>query len=170
MRPTRARLLLSIALVSGVLGWGLLRAWETSRGTLPTIAWTTPAALGLLALAVLVTALVLRPRLRRRPGTKPVPPLFAARLAALALASSRVGAAVVGVYAGFALVLAGELDTAFGRRRLWPALLTAAAAGVLVVAGLVLENACRIRDDESRGEPGATGAGGDADPGLGSPA
>jgi O-antigen ligase len=167
VRPTRVRLLLLIAVVAAALSWGALRAWQTSTGSLPVISWVTPTAIALLALALLVTAVVLRPRLRRRPGTLPVAPLFAARLAALALASSRVGAAVVGVYAGFALVLADQLDVAFGRRRFLPAVLTAVAGLALVGAALLLENSCRIRvdgDDDAGtdGGLGRAGSGSDA--------
>ena len=91
MRPTRLRLLLGVAVVVGVATWGVLRVVAAWRGGYPDITWVTPATLWLLAAALLGTALAARPRLRRKPGAKPLPPLVAARLAALALASSAWG-------------------------------------------------------------------------------
>lgn len=172
MRPTRLRLLLGVAVVVGVLVWGALRAWQERYGSLPDVAWTTPAALGLAAGGVLVTALVARPRLRRAPGTRPVPPLVAARLAALALASSRAGAAAAGAYAGFGVVLLGELDTEYGRDRAVVVAAAIVASMVLVGAALLLEHACRIRepDDESGRPGGSSRDDGPPEGGLGSPA
>ena len=161
MKPTRIRMLLGVALVTALLTWAVLRAHDKWRGGYPDVSWITPAALWLFAAAMVVTVVAVRPRLLRKPGAKPLDPLVAARFAALALASSRVGAAVVGAYIGFAVALIGELDTPYGRRRAVYAALTAVAAVVVVAAGLALERACRIRE----GDRDARG-----DRGLGSPA
>jgi hypothetical protein len=152
--PTRVRLLVGVALVVGLLTWAVLRVVEARSGSLPDVPWTVPATLALLAAAMFVTVLTLRPRLRRRPGAKPLPPLVAARFAALALASSRAGAAVAGAYLGFAAVLAGDLEVAYNRERAISALLAAAASGALVVAALFLERACRIPEPPPDDRPG----------------
>ena len=158
MSPTRVRFLLAVALVAGLLTWAVLRALDTWRGGFPAIGWPTPTLVALLAGAMFVTVLTVRPRLRRKPGAKPLPPLVAARFAALALASSRVGAALAGGYLGFVLALSPELDTDYGRERAILAALTALASVALVVAALLLERACRIPEDgEPVGAPGASG-------------
>lgn len=158
MTPTRLRFLAGVALVVGLLVWAVLRAVDATRGRLPDITWLTPATVGLLALALIATTVAVRPRLRRAPGTKPVPPLVAARLAALALACSRVGAALVGGYLGLVAALTADLDTDYGRERAVLAALTALAALVLVVTALVLERACRIPDDEEERGDGGLGS------------
>jgi hypothetical protein len=159
VRPTRVRLLVGIAVVVGVLTWGLLRILDAWRGGYPDLRWITPVTVLLLAVAVLATVLAVRPRLRRDPGTKPVPPLLAARFAALSLACSRAGAAIAGGYAGFAVALVGQLDTAYGRERAIYAVLTVVASVLLIVFALMLEHACRIPDDtEGTGGNGSTAA------------
>ena len=59
-----------------------------------------PLSLLLLAIAEMLAANQLRDRIRRRPGALPVQPLVAARMLALAKASSVVGAVMLGIWAG----------------------------------------------------------------------
>lgn len=152
MTPTRFRLLFTVALVTGVVTWAVLRALDAWRGGFPAIGWPTPATVALLAAALFATVITLRPRLRRKPGAKPLPPLVAARFAALALASSRVGAALAGGYLGFVVALGGELDTDYGRERAIYAGITVVASIALAIAGLLLERACRLPDDDIDGD------------------
>lgn len=154
MSPTRLRLLFTIALLVGVVTWAVLRALDAWRGGFPDVGWSIPLTVALLAVALFVTVFALRPRLRRKPGAKPLPPLVAARFAALSLAASRVGAGVAGGYLGFIAALSGELDTDYGRERAIYAALTAAAALALMVAGLLLERACRLPDEDGTGDGG----------------
>ena len=148
------RFLVGLAVGVGLVTWAVLRALDAWRGGFPAIGWTTPTTLVVLDVALLATVLAVRPRLLRRPGSKPLDPLLAARFAALALACSRVGAAVAGGYLGFVAALAGQLDTAYGRERAVYALLTVAAAVVLAVLAMVLERACRVPDDRAPAEGG----------------
>ena len=154
MNPTRLRLLVGVAVVVGVLTWAVLTVLDAWRGGFPAIGWPTPATVAVLDVALAATVLAIRPRLLRRPGAKPLNPLLAARFAALALACSRVGAALVGGYTGFAVALVGVLDTSYGRERAIYAGLTVVASLVLVVLALVLERACRVHEpgpDENGG-------------------
>jgi hypothetical protein len=69
------------------------------------------------------------------------------------MAASRIGALMLGFYAGIAVAMAGRLGTPSGTQAFWAA--TAASLGALgiVAAALWLEHACRIplgRDDEPR--------------------
>jgi hypothetical protein len=105
--PTSLRDLVVIALVAGLLSWLAVREWY---GDLPRLRWFVPLSLALLALAELIAAEQLRSRIRRRPGTKPVEPLVAARSLALAKASSLVGAAMTGVWAGLLAYTLPRLD------------------------------------------------------------
>ena len=104
---TRVRLLLVIALVAAVVGWARHPAGRRLRRPQPAGAVDRAGGDGSAALALVLWARGTRARLARRPGTRPIEPLVAARTAALAMAGSRTGAAVAGFYLGVALALSG---------------------------------------------------------------
>lgn len=153
MQPTRVRVLVAMALVCAALGWGLVQVVASWSGRLIPVPWLAAAALWIMAGALAYWTLLSRPRLQGRPDVKPMDPIVAARSAALAMAASRIGAVMLGFYAGVAFAMAGRLGTPSGAQAFWSA--TAASLGALgiVVAALWLEHACRIplgRDDEPR--------------------
>lgn len=151
MRPTRASVLIALALAVGLIAWAF-----TSRGyeSLPTLAAYTPASVFVLALAEGYWARVIHARVHDRdPRRRPLHTITVARAAALAKASSLVGAVLFGVYAGFLGYVAG--DTSVSARSHDTAV---SAAGVacsfaLALAALSLERACRVppRDDDNDG-------------------
>ena len=77
-----------------------------------------------------------------------MPPLLAARTAALALAASRTGALIGGFYLGIALGLIGVRDTPTGSVSLAAAVASVLACAVLVGAALWLERLCRLREGD----------------------
>jgi hypothetical protein len=164
MRPTRGRLLVSLAVLAGVGAWGVARVVDAVAGRLVAVPWLAAVTLWLLAAAVTVWALLSRPRLLRRPGHRPMPPLVAARTAALAMACSRVGALVGGAYAGLAVAALPSLDAPAGRATASAAAASALGALALVVAALWLERMCRLTDDDpadgdlAPGAPGESGS------------
>lgn len=142
MRPTRVGTLVALLLGVAAVSWGVLRIAENRGASLPSLAWTAPAFIALLAVVVLLTALALRSRLR---GDRPPNPLGTARMAVLGKASAHVGPIVGGLYGGYLVVLLPGLDIVNRRER---ALLCGAAvlaAVFLSAAGLLLERTCRIR-------------------------
>jgi Protein of unknown function (DUF3180) len=148
VKATTWRLLLAIALVSGVVSWGVLRAWTNSRGALPQVPWLTAVVIGVFGAAVLVSALVLRPRLRHKEGHRPLSPLVAARFGVLSLASSRAGALFVGLYGGFFANAVSDLTIDYRRHVALVSGLCVLASGLLVAGGLVLERVCRLPPDK----------------------
>lgn len=144
MRPTRVRLLVGIAVIAAALGWGLVQVVDAWFGRLVPVPWAAAGAMWLLAGAVGYWAVTSRPRLRNLPGAKPMPPLVAARTAALAMAASRIGALVLGFYAGIAVGMAPSLSTPSGLQIFWAASAAALGACALVVAALWLEWLCRL--------------------------
>jgi hypothetical protein len=118
------------------------------------VPWLAAATLWILALAIGLWAVLSRPRLLRTPGARPLPPLVAARTAALAMAASRVGALVGGFYAGVAIGVLPMRDVPAGVGSLWPAVTAAAGGVVLAVLALWLERMCRLPIDGPGGTPG----------------
>lgn len=146
MTPTSGRLLAALAVLSAAAGWGLSGVWETVTGRYLPVPWTTAAALALLAAALLIWALLVRPRLRHDPDARPLEPLVAARTAALAMAASRTGAIAGGVYLGIALSFATRWAQDAGRERVVSAGLAVLASVALVAVALWLERMCRLPD------------------------
>ena len=106
MKPTRARTLVLIIVLTAAVTWALLTVVYSK---LPPLTWTGVPALLLAAAAEAWTGRDLRARIAGRPGSKPAPPLFVARMVALAKASSLVAALLAGVSAGFIVYLPGLL-------------------------------------------------------------
>jgi hypothetical protein len=142
MKPTRIGFLVAYCVVAGASSYLIMREIYTSIPRLPTLA---PASLGLIAIAEGVLALGTRNRLQRRPGTQPVDPLVVARYAALAKASSIVGALALGAYAGFLGYVLPLRDAPQPRTDAVVAAFGAAAGLAVVVAAYALERVCRVK-------------------------
>ena len=143
-RPTSWRLLVAVAVIGVAVGWSLVALLDAAAGRLFPVPWMTPAVMGSSALALLGWTMSVRPRLQRKHGALPLPPIVAVRTAALALAASRVGAGVGGGYLGVALGLLPAWETPAGRASVIAAGLTVLGAIGLVAAGLWLESLCRL--------------------------
>jgi hypothetical protein len=112
-----------------------------------------------LAVGFAVAAWTLRPRIQRREGHRPLDPFVAARTAVLAMAGSRAGAAVAGVYLGYAGFLLLDLANDYRRRMVLIALSAAVAGLALAGAALWLERICRVKgDDDEQGGPTSAAA------------
>jgi hypothetical protein len=182
VRLTRIWTLAAIAASAAVLTWLGVGAWERWQAEIPGVPRTAPVALAILAAILLAMALSLRTRLRQRraavaalegrhgrpgqpggrpprPLPKPVNPFFAARAVALAKASSHVGSAVLGFYAGFGMFLLAELDVPARRERAILCGLATLASLALVVIAVWLERICRLPTDDDEEPPAAASAG-----------
>ena len=155
MQPTSLRLLFVTAAVGFGVGFLGARFWDLQTGAPPAVPWAAPLTLLVLAAGFALAALTLKPRLQRRPGHRPLDPFKAARTAVLALAGSRTGAAVAGVYLGYSGFLLLDLVNDFRRHMVLVALVAAAAGVALAAAALWLERVCRIKegDDDEGGSP-----------------
>jgi hypothetical protein len=146
MTATTVRLLAALGVLAAAVGWGFSKVWETVVGRYLPVPWTAAAALALLAAALLIWALMVRPRLRREPGARPLEPLVAARTAALAMAASRTGAVAGGVHLGIAISFVPLWSIDAGRERVLAAGAAVVASLALVVIALWLERMCRLPD------------------------
>ena len=150
MGITRIRLLIVLAAIAAVLGYAAVTIIAGQSGRVLQVPWLAAATLWVVALAMMMWALLSRPRLQRKPGAKTMPPLMAARTAALAMAASRAGALVTGFYAGVALASLPHFDTPAGMTTTWASAGSAVGALALVAAALWLEYLCRLPLDDDR--------------------
>ena len=161
MKPTRWVPLVAIAAIAMAVGWVLVDLVERVAGRILGVPWLAAVALWVLALGVLGWTVLSRGRLSRQPVSgaatvgvqrpaPPMPPLVAARTAALALAASRTGVLIGGFYLGIALGLIGVRDTPTGASSMAAAVASVLACAVLVGAALWLESLCRLRDGDDK--------------------
>lgn len=173
MKPTRVVPLVALAAIGLAVGWVAVDIVERFASRILGVPWLAAAGLWILAIAVLTWAIISRTSLvaprqhhrgdgwRReavpvsstpaRPHRKRMPPLVAARTAALALAASRTGSLIGGFYLGIALALIPVLGTPSGSGSFAAAATSVVACLVLTIAAVWLESMCRLRDrhDES---------------------
>lgn len=148
VRPTSIRLLAVLVSAGLVIGAGLPVLVRRMGGDVPLLSWgpalLIAAAAGLVAVVARVTWKAVHQDRQRVNADRALFHL------ALAQASSRVGALLLGGYAGFALVYLDLFETTNGRDRVLHGGAAAVAAALLIAAGLVMERVCRLptEDDE----------------------
>jgi hypothetical protein len=144
--PTRPRDLLAAALVTAVVAAILI---QLAYATLPPFPLLGGATLGVLGIAEAIAGSALRARIRRRPGTRPVQPLVAARAVLVAKASALGGAIMTGVWVGLLVnVLPHSAQVAAEGRDAVAGVVGLVCALGLVGGALWLERCCRTPDDQ----------------------
>jgi len=140
VKPTRASILAALAIGVGVLSWLVVRGHYSSMPALPVV---PPVTLLVLAVFEVLYAFSLRSRMRN-PGGRPLEPIFVAKMAVLAKASSHTAAIVAGVYGGFLVYTLANLGKPGVNSDSRASGLSVAASLALVGAGLFLEYSCRV--------------------------
>jgi hypothetical protein len=146
--PTTVASLVVALLATGVLSWALIRQYWAQ---VPDLTWIPGLTFAGLAAVVFVTASNTRARIEHRPGHGRVNPLLVAKFAVLAKTCSLVGAIFAGVYGGIAVWAISEHGVVrVADADLVPAIVCFVGSGLLSVAGMTLERACRVppRDDD----------------------
>lgn len=167
LRPTEPATLVVAALGAAALSWVLISNFYQD---LPPMTWPAPLLIALIAAGEAVLAQRLWARIqgrgpfltgRQRPDGgrgEPVHPLVAVRFALLGKASALAGALLAGFYFGFVPWLAVESGRLVGAAEdLPPTVGGVVASAALLVAGWLLERACRIPGEgpgESDAGPG----------------
>ena len=147
MKPTRPRVLVLVVVLAAAVTWAVLKGVYAS---LPPLTWTGVPALLIAAGVEAWAGRDLRARIQGKQGARPAPPLFVARIVALAKASSQTAALLAGICAGFMVYLSGMASAPTPRADLIDASLSFGACLVLLAAALFLEYCCRVpRDPES---------------------
>jgi hypothetical protein len=142
VKPTRFSVLFAAAVVAGAAAYIFVRLTYSSWPHLPAFA---PLSLLLVAAAEVLLAVGTRNRLAGREGTHPVDPLAVARYAALAKASSLVGALAAGAYAGVLGYVLRLRDAPQPRDDVRIAAFGVLAGCVLAIAAYALERVCRVK-------------------------
>lgn len=140
-------MLFGVAAVGLLIGWFGVPLLRRTAGSVPSVPWTSVGTLMVAAVILGITAWQTWSRLQRH--RRWMDPHWAVNLLVLAKASVVVGALVAGGYAGYALHYVDDLGyDAPAQRALRSGL--AVIAGILIVAaGLWLERACKVPEDES---------------------
>lgn len=144
------------AAITAILGWCGI-ALVTRAGASPAaIPWTVPPLL----VAAAVLALWLGWRVKQfRDGKRPdLDPLQAARAAMFAQASAYGGAALMGVYLGYALGLLRDWSHEPRREVIISAVIALVASIVLCAAGWIAERWCATDGGESTPSDGSASA------------
>lgn len=147
MKRTSIRSLAGLAVAWAFLGWAYAN-WIVGHGRLPAVPWL--AALVVWVLTGFVAAWSVSAHRRLHSATNRLPPLIAARTAALSLAGSRTGAIILGGYAGVALRILGEQGIAAARVRVLAATVAALGGLLLATLSLWLEHKCRLPEQPGR--------------------
>jgi Protein of unknown function (DUF3180) len=150
LEPTRVRDLLGLCAIAAVASWILVRVFY---GDLPPIPVYAGASLYPVAVVEVVAAFLIRARIsEHRIGAGPhqLHPIAAARAVALAKASALLGAAVAGIWLGFALYVLPQRGVLSAAVHDTPgAMVGLVGAVALAAAALWLEHCCRAPEDPS---------------------
>jgi hypothetical protein len=143
MTFTKARDLIAIAVIAGIVIYLALRAFY---GDLPSLPIFAALMLGVLALVELLLGFPLRARVRS--GTRVIQPLTYARAVALAKASSILGALMFGAWFAAVIYLLPERGHLAAAADDVPAAIAGVVcSAALTGAALWLEHCCRTPHD-----------------------
>jgi small-conductance mechanosensitive channel len=149
LRPISGGALTGWGIAGLIAGWLLRRVSESWWGSAPVVTWLQPLALLVVALIIGGTAWATRRSLDGK--AERIGPLYAVNRLVLGRTCALVGALVAGGYAGYALSWLGiSGDPLAGQRVLRSAISAVLGVGILV-AGILLERACRVRGEDTDG-------------------
>lgn len=143
---TPRRALVVAALFGGLAGWLLAVTTEALNVVPPSIPWSAPV--GLFVVAALVGAIAWSTHQQIQVRRERMEPSRAVAFLVLGKASALGGALVAGGYLGYALSFVGRFDADGPRERVIRSLVAMLGGIALGVAGLLLERACKVPFDE----------------------
>ena len=148
IRPVSPVVLAVLGIVGLVLGWLVHPPTVELSGSAPVVTWPQPTLLVFVAIALGRVAWDTRRTVRDRP--RALEPHRAVNRLAFGRAAAYVASVLGGAYAGYALSWVDSRAELASDRVLWSGLAAVASLAV-VVCGVLLERACRVRldDDEA---------------------
>jgi hypothetical protein len=145
----RARVLVAVALVVGGASWVVLKVLEGGGRDLPSTSWLAVFIFVALGLGLLLAGRPVK-RLVAGQALRPVNPLYAARVLAMAQAAALAGAAFVGWYVAQILLLVPDADIPSRQQQMLVLGVLALAAAGLAAIGLVVQRWCRLDEPDPR--------------------
>jgi hypothetical protein len=140
LTPRRA---LAVAAMFGALaGWLIVITANALDIIPPSVPWTAPA--GLVLVAALVGGLAYSTHQRIHVRHERIEPQRAVAFLVLGKASALAGAVVAGGYLAYGLMFITRLDAAGPRDRVIRSALAVLAGIALMITGLLLERACKV--------------------------
>ena len=152
LRPTKPGNLAVVVAVTAAVSFLFMRRYFAD---IPNVTWLAGLTMAGLAVVEGIAARTTKARIDRRPRSGALNPLFVARLAVLAKASSLAGAIFAGAYGGIAAWALGERERLrVAEQNFVPAVAGLVGAVALIAAALLLERACRVPEppDEEGGD------------------
>lgn len=146
LTSTPRRALVVAALFGGLAGWLLAVTTEAFNVIPPSIPWSAP--IGLFVVAALVGALAWSTHQQIQVRRERMEPQRAVALLVLGKASALGGALVAGGYLGYALSFVSSFQAEGPRERVIHSLVAIVGGLALAAVGLLLERACRVPYDE----------------------
>ena len=157
MKRTGPAPLIGLFLIGGVVAYLFELVMQSRGGLIFVPPLTVAVTLAAVAVAVILLAIPIRRRVKGK-RKEPIDPLYAARVLALAKASSLAGALLGGVGAGILFYLFSR-PIAPNEAILTNVILHIVSAATLVAAGLIAESLCALppedNDEGAVGEPAA---------------
>jgi hypothetical protein len=152
IKITPPRALAVAALFGALAGWLVVAATNSFDLVAPQVPWTAPV--GVFVIAGLVGVIAYSTHQRIHVRRQRIEPQRAVAFLVLGKASALAGALVAGGYLTYGLLFVTRLEAVAPRDRVIKSAVTTVAGVVLVVAGLLLERACRVpkSDDEEEVE------------------
>lgn len=144
LKPTQWSFLIGLILLGASFGWSISLLWPTWFYMNFFVPWYTALAVWLIFVSMLTWALMFRYRMKPENLEHRVHPIVAARTAAAALASSRIGSIIAGVYAGIMIYDFRNYSNAVSAEQTKICGMTALPGLLLVILAMWLENMCRL--------------------------
>ena len=145
----RARVLVAVAVVVGGASWVVLKLLEEGGRDLPSTSWLAVLIFVALGLGLLLAGRPVKRLLAGR-APRPVNPLYAARVLAMAQAAALAGAAFVGWYVAQILVLVPDADIPSQQQQILVLGVLALAAAGIAAIGLLVQRWCRLDEPDPR--------------------
>lgn len=144
LKPTQWSFLIGLILLGASFGWSIALLWPTWFYMNFFVPWYTPLAVWLIFVSMLTWALMFRYRMKPENIEYRVHPIVAARTAAAALATSRMGSVIAGVYSGIMIYDLRNYSNALSAEQTNICAMTALPGLLLLFLAMWLERMCRL--------------------------
>ena len=152
MQQTKISMLATLAVLAAAVGWSFAQLWPTFFGQGMPVSIGSAIAMILVFVSLLTWTLMTRARLKPGATINRLHPIIAARTAALAMSTSRVGSLAFGFYVGVLLANVASDYSSAGTDRIRISAVTAVASLLTAIVALWLERICRLKQPPGDGD------------------